>query len=392
MKLEAEQRDRTKKQNRRHAIKESNSQQHYSVEEKIYLQYRDILKKSNRTKNQLHRTHMKMISHQEKLRESRLIGRKEAERQKHNLLSNDTVMIDGRRKRTTRSLKIAPDSLQATQLRKSQETLLANENFGYNPEHTCVYMKHRLFPNYYIIERVLKELKSLMMSTNEKSSLPASSSSSSEEKNLPIIRKVIDFGVGCGSASAAALQVFGSGRAGEQQTNNNNHNSTSDAANKHKTAQEQQIERLRQFIVRKNNLNINDNEDKKEHNFMEEGSIEWIHGIDASKSMREVSEKIINAIINKGSSNNQSKSPFSPSSSFRFTSGESLTSSSSSIQNTTSTSPTTSTGLGTFDLALFCYTAQELPSTSAVLSSAAILWEKLAPNGYFVMVEPGTPE
>ena len=38
------------------------------------------------------------------------------------------------------------------------------------------------------------------------------------------------------------------------------------------------------------------------------------------------------------------------------------------------------------------HTAQEIPSTSAILSTAAILWEKLAPNGILVMVEPGTPD
>ncbi len=47
---------------------------------------------------------------------------------------------------------------------------------------------------------------------------------------------------------------------------------------------------------------------------------------------------------------------------------------------------------GSFDLVLCSYTLSELPSVPASLAAAALLWEKLAPNGVLVFVEPGTPD
>ena len=64
------------------------------------------------------------------------------------------------------------------------------------------------------------------------------------------IQKVLDFGMGCGGAAAAAIQVFG-------------------------------------------NENQNNNESGR--------TIEWIHGIDASTSMREVAGRFLpNISDNKG--------------------------------------------------------------------------------------------
>ena len=45
-----------------------------------------------------------------------------------------------------------------------------------------------------------------------------------------------------------------------------------------------------------------------------------------------------------------------------------------------------------FDLALCAYTSTELTSVSSSLAAAAILFQKLRPNGLFVMIEPGTPD
>jgi ribosomal protein RSM22 (predicted rRNA methylase) len=47
---------------------------------------------------------------------------------------------------------------------------------------------------------------------------------------------------------------------------------------------------------------------------------------------------------------------------------------------------------GSFDLILCSYTLTELPSVPASLAAATLLWEKLAPNGVLVIVEPGTPD
>ena len=73
----------------------------------------------------------------------------------------------------------------------------------------------------------------------------------------------------------------------------------------------------------------------------------------------------------------------------RITLSETLSdgSTSSSTSNTSS-----SGGTGSFDLALCTYTAAELPHVASTMALAAILWEKLAPNGVLVMIEPGTPD
>ena len=47
---------------------------------------------------------------------------------------------------------------------------------------------------------------------------------------------------------------------------------------------------------------------------------------------------------------------------------------------------------GSFDLALFAYTATDLTDVTSCMAAAALLFEKLKPDGIFVMIEPGTPD
>ena len=47
---------------------------------------------------------------------------------------------------------------------------------------------------------------------------------------------------------------------------------------------------------------------------------------------------------------------------------------------------------GSFDLILCSYTLSELQNVPSGLTAAALLWEKLAPGGVMVFVEPGTPD
>ena len=110
-------------------------------------------------------------------------------------------------------------------------------------------------------------------------------------------RRVADFGMGCGSASAAAVQLF--------------------------------------------------------------PSVEWIHGIEPSLAMRDCSHKLLEVSC-------QSRITYS---------------------DTLST-----TGSGSFNLALLCYTATNLPNIILTLSAAAMLFDKLQPNGILVMVKPGMPD
>ena len=44
---------------------------------------------------------------------------------------------------------------------------------------------------------------------------------------------------------------------------------------------------------------------------------------------------------------------------------------------------------GSFDLAICAYTLFEVPSVAAILTMAALVWEKLSPGGVAIFIEPG---
>jgi ribosomal protein RSM22 (predicted rRNA methylase) len=185
----------------------------------------------------------------------------------------------------------------------------------YGPIETLASVKHRLYPNYAVTRRVLREAKSLV---------------GIHQPLNP--KRVLDFGMGCGSASAAALDVFSE-------------------------------------------------------------SIEWIHGIDASETMRDGSQRFLQEFIQHSHNDSSSPDVGSGAESMptmrrpppRITHAAHLSSSSSHSSGSSSGRY--------FDLCLFCYTAVELPHNASTLSAAALLWEKLNPNGgILVMIEPGTPD
>ena len=145
----------------------------------------------------------------------------------------------------------------------------------YGPEQTFVSISHRLLPNFATTQRVLEETKSILGPTFQP-------------------KKVIDFGCGCGSASAAAINVF-----------------------------------------------QNSDDDKR---------VEWIHGIDPSASQREAAQRILNAMkSNRSSISNDNPKPRTTSSTPRITMSESIAS-----DSTSRSRNNTETNQGTFDLALFC--------------------------------------
>lgn len=225
----------------------------------------NIVQNSDRSSKQLRRTHkMTIKSH------TALVERRERERRR---------AANGRR--------LKKDSLAYKQ-EVMRDTKVSPIYYG--PEQSLSYLKHRLLPNFAIIKRVLTEASSLL------------GPSPWEPK------RVIDFGIGCGSASAAALDVF-------------------------------------------------------------DNSVEWVHGVDPSQSMRDASDLILQRV-----SKQRSHPP-------RITLGESL-----------STERSSAGSAGGFDLAICAYTATELPHVASVLTASAVLWEKLRPNGVFIMIEPGTPD
>lgn len=179
----------------------------------------------------------------------------------------------------------------------------AAEPILYGPEEALAAIKYRLFPNFAITRRVLLESQSLVGSDVWKP------------------KRVIDFGIGIGGASAAALEVW-------------------------------------------------------------RDDVEWIHGIDASQTMRDGALAVLegfaagdDARLDVDASPSTSSSP-----------------SRTPPRITLSAHLSAEASLPTFDLALFAYTANELQHVSTILAAAAILWEKLLPNGLFVMIEPGTPD
>jgi len=95
--------------------------------------------------------------------------------------------------------------------------------------------------------------------------------------------------------------------------------------------------------------------------------VEWVHAVDPSRSMRDVCESVLQEISQERNQN------------VRITSGESI------LEGEDS-------GSASFDLVTCCYTMQEIPNPKSILSLAAVLWDKLAPNGIFILVEPGTPD
>jgi len=211
----------------------------------------------------------------------------------------------------------------------------------YKPEYTLGNLKYRLIPNYSITKRVLAETQSLL----------------GIQEFQP--KRILDVGCGIGSASAAVLEYFRDGRGYERGY-----------------------------------------------------TIQWIHGIDPSQSMRDSAQYLLQDIIQQskyhhhqkqeeeeqqqnepshmGIKNNRNNNKT------RITFSDSLTSSSNATRLASSTKIQSirengNEGKG-FDLALCVYTLSEIPSVAAVLSMAAIIWEKVAINGVVIFIEPGTPD
>lgn len=151
-----------------------------------------ILKTTYRTKKQLHRTYQEVMeSHKS------LAGRRERERER--IVGNNKYKPRDK----TRDEKVQP--------------------VFYGPEETLAAFNFRLHANYSVTKRVLDECKSLV-----------------GRKNWDP-KRVIDFGVGCGSASAAAMAVW--------------------------------------------------------------DDIEWIHGIDPSETMREGAQTFLDDVASQGKRN-----------------------------------------------------------------------------------------
>jgi len=277
----------------------------------------DLMRRSGKTGKQLRRTNERIVSAHQALSE-----RRERERR-------DLINASYYRRGTVR-----PDSLE----HKRRVALDATAKpVSYGPEQTLANLRYRLIPNFFLTRRVLDETRSLL------------------GKEVFAPRRVIDAGCGIGSASAAALDLFGA------------------------------------------------------------DNIEWVHCVDPSRSMRDGCVAVLKGLVNtsttsgdgvdtnhddnennKNNNNNSERGRWSQrrnlsSRNTRITVSESLSDGTVSGRKQQQ-QQNTGSGTGSFDLALCTYTASELPHVASSMSMAAILWEKLAPNGVLVMIEPGTPD
>lgn len=175
----------------------------------------------------------------------------------------------------------------------------------YGPDEALSSVLFRLYPHYSVVERVLKEARSLLGNSFQPTS-------------------ILDFGVGIGSSSAAAINVFSE-------------------------------------------------------------STQWVHGVDPSQTMRDGGKAFLGELLQQIQQQSDAAASLSTSEP-RFVSPRTTFSSHLSADDEAAAPG------ATFCLALFCYTATELPQIAATLAAAAVCWEKIRPGGLFVMIEPGTPD
>lgn len=247
-----------------------------------------ILEDGDRTPKQLRRAHRKVLAMHSDLAELR-----ERERRR---------MVNG-----GRSVRPRDDDHSFTPNNKKRNGFVGIEqdDVSVNPvyygfDETLATLRHRLVPNYAITKRVLSECQSLLGGPTLSAWCP---------------KRIVDFGIGCGSASVAAIDMFRDDQTGQT-------------------------------------------------------AVEWIHGIEPSVPMRECARKLVEELEREVPGTTTSP---------RITFGNSL-------------SPTEESQNGTFDLALLTYTANEFADATSCLTAAALLFEKLKPNGVLVMIEPGTPD
>ncbi|KAG7362208.1 ribosomal small subunit Rsm22 [Nitzschia inconspicua] len=270
-----------------------------------------ILEDGDRTPKQLRRAHRKVLTIHAELatlreRERRKMvnggrGQRSKRRSTEDDLDFDEIEDDdssSSKKRSGAVVQVKDDDLNATSVYYGYDETLAN-------------LKHRLIPNYSIAKRVLSECQSLLGGPELCNWRP---------------KRIVDFGMGCGSASAAAIDLFRDKQSGQT-------------------------------------------------------AIEWVHGIEPSVPMRECSRKLLEQMERHVEGTTTAP---------RITFGNSLSPPSSNELDHTNT--TGSPSHGTFDLALLTYSSTELTDVTSNLAAAALLFEKLKPNGVLVMIEPGTPD
>ena len=320
----------------------------------------NMIDEGNRTSKQLKRAHRKVLSIQSDLADLRERERRIMVNGKRNFKQPQQQEQQEKRQQSfedENNCDSDDDGISKNRERKgAHNKYYASSSSSTHPvyygyDETLATLKHRLEPNFAITKRVLSECQSLLGgemiairdSDNDNEGSRSDAVHGQEYSHHWKPKRILDFGIGCGSASAAAIDLFGS-----DDTATTNSKAPSSA-------------------------------------------IEWVHGIDPSRTMRECSKKLIEDMT-KGHNNHhhapaEDSVDYTPPPTPRITFSNSLTPSPD--ESSSSSSPQ---GGGSFDLALFVYTASDLPDVGSCLAAAAMAFEKLKPNGVFVMIEPGTPD
>jgi ribosomal protein RSM22 (predicted rRNA methylase) len=103
-------------------------------------------------------------------------------------------------------------------------------------------------------------------------------------------------------------------------------------------------------------------------------SLEWFHLIDASKTMREVAETVLEEVFSSSGDEAIHKRAGLP------------------APRITTATHVSAESEGTFDLCLASFTMSDLPNMTSILAATGLLYAKLKPGGLLVVLEPGTPD
>lgn len=308
---------------------------------------------------------------------------------------------------TSMTVKSAKSANKLAKLKGMSPASSKERPVGYGPEQTLTHLRYRLGPNYSIVKRVLSEVQSLLGGKP----YPEDGSSSKRRQSFQP-KRVLDFGSGVGSSSAAALDVFGVNRGADSDTNGIDWIHSIDASKSMRDATEKVLKSMLESAPWERSEEMQTEEEK----IMEEELAEYermvkeIRGEDVDPRRLERQRK---RMAKWEQTWNKQTNALT-----RLTFGESIVDASSFYSDRVEVDKDDRPALpwqqqldeqrrktiqkkakaattqykGSFDLITCSYTLSELPNVPSSLAAASLLWEKLAPNGVIVFVEPGTPD
>ncbi|KAL3776870.1 hypothetical protein ACHAW5_009518 [Stephanodiscus triporus] len=242
-------------------------------------------------------------------------------------------------KTSAKSAKAAAGRLAKSGYAGDATSAASRKPVAYGPEQAMTNLKYRFGSNYSIVRRVLAEVQSLLGGEGGGGGGGGGRDRHGGRRSFRP-RRVLDFGSGVGSSGAAALDVFGVGRS--MSGGGGGRTKTDDDA---------------------------------------DDGIDWIHSIDASQCMRETTEKVLKSVLegspweNEGGIRDDNAGEEEE---LMLAEYERLLFHDEGSKNR--------------ELRRLERRRRRMESVPASLAAAALLWEKLAPNGVLVFVEPGTPD